>query len=247
MKQVQEDKKPADSGDHGELCHQVELRIHELLDKRQPLLSDVVVRSHVVDCDECAQLVIDFGALEDSLSQIPLATLYRLSGMIDADGPPHGSSRNHAFGIHPVAFVATIASLMLVMLTSSLWRSSDPDSGQSVAIAVSSDPQTRDSDSLDLSFRTEQDLLARQFISAQALDRLAAQVEPLNDPTVQNCLLLTADLPGIRQVKNSVNATLNLIRGSSRFDTVKPDDQKRSDSNEGADVRRFRLNEIARA
>lgn len=251
MKQVRDDKNQADFADQESRCQQVEIRINDLLDARHSLLSDAVVRSHIADCDQCAQLVVDFGALEDSLSQIPLSTIRRLSGIKDGGGAVKAGiqnpDRNRSHSLHPIAFIASVASLVLVMLTSSLWRSADSVPDDSFAAVVTQESQSLDPGQFEFMFDTDQDLLAAQFISTETLGHLAAQVEPFSDPTVQNCLLLTTDLPGIRQVKHSVNATLNLIRGSSRNDSTKPVDQKKSDSSDGAGIRRVALRELALA
>lgn len=197
MKQVQDETKPA------EVCERVELRIYDLLDARQPLLSDDEVRKHVAVCDQCAQLVVDFGALEDSLSQIPLETLHRLSGIQDAE-PESQNNR-----VHPVFFVASVACLLLVMLTSGLWRSGE--SGDSnLATAVVSSDSSRDFAESEM-FGENPNLMPGELISMAASD-LSRQVD---DQTVQNCLFFAADLPGFRRVSRSVNVTLHLLQGSS--------------------------------
>lgn len=213
----------------GSSCDCVEERIHELMDLRRPLLSDEMVRQHISKCDQCAELIIDFGALNESLSQIPLETIHRLSGLRLGEVEDKSDSRQ----LHPVSFVASIACLLLVLLTSGIWFSGQ--SGQSDVVTVS----MRDVESSYVSVETpdsiqqvEEPSLAMQqlvfvptvhktsspseFLHAVSFEQLSGGVEPFHE-----YIGMTADLPGIRSVSKSVNATFHLIKCVSELPGAK--------------------------
>ena len=235
MKESQDEKKPASFGAKVPTCEQVEDRIHELMDLRRPLLSDELVRQHVSECDSCAELVVDFGALNDSLSQIPLATLHRLSGLQVTDEPETRISGR----VHPVSFVVCIACMLLVMLTSGVWFS--PDRGRmEVATVTSAAAELASVDETPhqyVSTGPVQDLgivgvahktsPPSEFINAVSLEQLSGGVEPF-----QGYLGMTADLPGLQSVSKSVNATYHLIR----FISEKPPVEKSEEPADSPDV-----------
>ncbi len=212
MKESKDENKQSETDVSSATCERVEDRIHELMDLRQPLLSDETVRQHVSECDACAELVVDFGALDDSLSQIPVATLQRLSGLQLADAEPAAPTQ-----MHPVFFVASIACLLLVMLTSSIWFSPRGSADSLADRAVVADMSSGDDSQQYVSTGPIQALESipsfgnspnsAEFINAVSLDQFSGGVEPYQD-----YLGITADLPGIEPVYNSVNATFQLIR-----------------------------------
>jgi len=112
VKESQENQ--TSSGNSASTCEYVEDRVHELMDLRQALLSDEMVRDHISQCDQCAQLIVDLGALNDSVSQIPLATLHRLSGIQEAEVAKAQSPSRASQAAHPVLFIASIACALLV-------------------------------------------------------------------------------------------------------------------------------------
>ncbi len=212
MKESKDKNKQSEASASSLACERVEDRIHELMDLRQPLLSDETVRQHVSECDACAELVVDFGALNDSLSQIPIATLQRLSGLQMADSEPVAPTQ-----VHPVFFVASIACLLLVMLTSSIWfspRGSADSLTDSAVVAgmIGDDAQqqyvsTGPIQTLEVLPAFDKSPTSAEFINAVSLEQFSGGVEPY-----QGYLGITADLPGIEPVYNSVNATYQLIR-----------------------------------
>lgn len=216
-------------------CECVEDRIHELMDQRRPLLSDVMVRKHIAECDECAELIIDFGALNESLSQIPLETLHRLSGLQLGD-EVEDEVRSGSRQLHPVSFVASIACLLLVMLTSGIWFSGQPDN---VVTVNQRDVEDRNYVSVEAQAPVEhvkepalgmQQLVfvptvhktssPSEFIHAVSFEQLSGGVEPFHE-----YIEMTADLPGIRPVSNSVNATFQLIKCMSEFPQFEQDEE----------------------
>ena len=229
MKESQDEKKPFkkpfSNGANQADCEQVESRIHELLDLRQPLLSDVIIREHVSQCDACAELVIDFGALNDSLSQVPLATLNRLSGLQSVETQT-GIGRPH-----PLSFIASIACLMLVLLTSGVWFSTNqtPDI-RSVAVSDTESPIVTEYVStgpLQLATAAPAETNAiphmsapSDFLNAVSFEKLSGGVEPLQD-----YIDITAELPGIRPVSQSFHATFHLLRFFAEQSAV-PQDTK---------------------
>lgn len=184
-------------------CEQVEARIHDLMDQRLPLLSDRLVRDHISDCDQCAELVVDFGALDESLSQIPLATLKRLSDLGAEEVSQAGTRRP----LHPFSFIVSVASVLLVMLTSGSWFA---DSSQSIPsnreVARASDPAPADvrpgfGASNPLPFNLgHKTTVPTEFISAVDFSDIRREVEPIWQ--------ITAELPGISPMTGPVNATL---------------------------------------
>lgn len=192
--------------------------MHDLMDTRQPLLGDSQIQQHVSSCDQCAELVVDFGALEESLSRVPLATLHRLSGLGQTE-----PARKRWWTLdqkhQPVAFFVSVASLLLVMLTASAWtrpgtptefaRLSSPTAPVApVVVEPSMDPNAAPT-------------MNPGFFGGRTLvgfDEIATQIEPLND-----YLNLTGDLPGIRPVRQSVHATYQLIRESMEDPSSKPE------------------------
>jgi len=220
------------SGDSASNCECVEDRIHELMDQRRPLLSDEMVRQHISECDECAELVIDFGALNESLSQIPLETLHRLSGLQFGEAEDEVRPRR----LHPVSFIASIACLLLVLLTSGIWFSGQPDN---VVTVSQRDVEDRNYVSVEVQSPVEhvresspgmQQLVfvptvhktssPSEFIHAVSFEQLSGGVEPFQD-----YIDMTADLPGIRPVSNSVNATFQLIKCMSEQPQIEQDEQ----------------------
>lgn len=209
-------------------CERVEDRIHELMDVRQALLSEEMVREHISQCDQCAQLVVDLGALNDSVSQIPLATLHRLSGIQEAELVEEYEASRPA---HPVLFVASIACLLLVVLTSGIWFSGNSNQvavvdrlsqNEAVNIAsVESNPVESRSDEQAVSVPETMQQLGlvtvhktsspTEFIGAVNFEELSGNVEPF-----QEYIVMTADLPGMRPVSNSVNATIQFIKTFSK-------------------------------
>lgn len=221
MKESQDEKKPASPDANVPSCEQIENRIHELLDHRQPLLSDELVRQHVSQCDACAGLVVDFGALNDSLSQIPISTLQRLSDLKVAKSATQSSMR-----LHPVSFVACVACLLLVMLTSGIWFAPQAE------VAVSSSGKETANEGVVTSnvsvptptefvatvvpqFQKSMDFLptihetspSLEFIHTVSFEQLSSEVGP-----IQDYIGMTADLPGIRPISKSVNATYEFLR-----------------------------------
>ncbi|WP_075084672.1 hypothetical protein [Mariniblastus fucicola] len=215
------------------------------MDLRQPLLSDELVRNHISGCDRCAELVIDFGALNDSLSQIPLSTLQRLSGLQESEFETvEPRSR-----MHPFSFIGSIACVLLVMLTSGIWFSGQAEQSahespvaQNVELASE---QIASEESLGAeSFHSGDDRepyasqvlhqLAfvsnhsapspAEFINTASLEQISGRVEPF-----QGYLGMTADLPGIGPVSNSFNATLQLFKSISEKQSA-PKKRKNDDA-----------------
>lgn len=213
-----------DPRDNQTNCERVENRVHELLDLRQALLSDEMVRDHISQCDHCAQLVVDLGALNDSVSQIPLATLHRLSGIYEAElvdeyqpsKPPH-----------PMLFVASIACLLLVFLTSGIWFSGSGNAGQVAVVdslkqdevvnVANVEGSPLEGELVASSFEDQQAAFVpvamqqlglvnthkmsppSEFIGAVNFEELSGTVEPY-----QEYIGMTADLPGIRPVSTTI-------------------------------------------
>lgn len=241
------------SVNHSANCERVEDRIHELMDHRQSLLSDRLVRDHVSHCDRCAELVVDFGALNDSLSQIPIETLHRLSGIQDAE--PH-YEKSAPVRLHPLTFIASLACIMLVMLTSGIWFVGQPAATVSIVEVdhldhldpeVEPDVETFEvstleptdvvddvpevaipqSDRQGLAFltRVHKTPVPTDLLNASNLLNLGGNVEPYQD-----YIDMTAGLPGIRPVSKSVNATLHLIKTFSSQPQQKKRPESRSDA-----------------
>lgn len=219
-------------------CESIENRIHELMDIRRPLLSDELVRNHIKDCDQCAELIVDFGALNESLSQIPLETIHRLSGL---QAPPEEHARR---GVHPVSFIASVACLLLVCLTSGIWFAPSQDAPIPTRIEMVSTPLAPKSlvgsDAEMDSGIAQQFVFAppfhktspsAAFINTVSLERISGGVEPY-----QNYIDMTADLPGIQPVSNSVNATLHIIRSISERPSGNHTRPKGKDTDSGPDV-----------
>jgi len=189
-------------------CEFTENRIHDLMDLRRPLLSDELVREHIANCDQCAELVIDFGALNESLTQIPIETLHRLSGLKVV---PEERKRN----LHPISFVASVACLLLVCLTSGIWfapSSADPAPSRIELVStplppVSIDPEVDALQQLAIASPFHMTTPSTEFINAVSFEQISGRVQPF-----QNYLDMSADLPGIQPLSKSVNATLFLIR-----------------------------------
>ena len=257
MKQSQDQKKTQASGsENGRIgiyrgqhsqgrtatCEQVELRVHDLMDQRLPLLSDETVRNHITQCDECAELVVDFGALDDSLSQIPIATLKRLSALSANDDDQTHVGRP----LHPFSFIVSIASLLLVMLTSGLWFS---DSSR-VSVTLFDTGQGYETDSVGpdgtyggiavtpyvslpspanpmIVHPGHKATTPADIISAVNFAELRREVEPY--------LQMTADLPGMSTVTGSVNATFWLLTPSAENDSFE-DESNMLDDEAGVDV-----------
>jgi hypothetical protein len=178
------------------------------MDLRLPLLSDKLVREHITDCDQCAELVVDFGALDDSLSQIPIATLQRLSGLQPEENPADAPTH-----LHPFSFIVSIASILLVVLTSGIWFSNEGDESTFPEIAQieSTDlqPEGPSNDSAYVSIVSPTDL---QFVhpghkTAEPADFIDAVRVVDWQREVGPYLQMTADLPGVRPVARTVNAT----------------------------------------
>ena len=215
MKEPQENQLSSDA--KASTCECVEIRIHELMDLRQSLLSDTMVRDHISHCDPCAELVVDFGALNDSVSQIPAFTLQRLSDLQESGiATPARPSRPR----HPVLFVASISCLMLVVLTSGIWVSNqqqkvaqnspqaEPVEVAKVEATVETQPVSIPAPMQQFSFVTSHKASSpADFISAVNFEEISDNVEPYQD-----YIGMTAGLPGIRPVSKSVNATLHLIK-----------------------------------
>lgn len=215
MKEPQENQ--SSSGDNASTCECVEIRIHELMDLRQALLSDTMVRDHISECDRCAELVVDFGALNESVSQIPLATFQRLAGMQESGS---AISARPSRPKHPVLFVASIASLMLVVLTSGIWVSNQQQQmaknlPQAEPVQVAKVEATIETQHVSIPVPMQQFSFVTapkassptEFISAVSFEEISDNVEPY-----QEYIGMTAGLPGIRPVSKSVNATLHLIK-----------------------------------
>jgi hypothetical protein len=223
-------------------CESVEIRIHELMDLRQPLLSDELVRNHIRDCDHCAELIVDYGALNESLTQIPLETIHRLSGL---QAPSQEPTRRR---VHPVSFVASVACLLLVCLTSGIWFAPSQTDAIPTRIEMVSTPIPPNTlagsevdTEVDMSELSQQMIVApafhmmapsTEFINTVSLERISGGVEPYQD-----YIDMTADLPGIQPVSKSVNATLHIIRSiSERPASDRNIVPKRDDVQRGPDV-----------
>ena len=220
-------------------CECIEDRIHELMDLRQSLLSDPMIRKHITVCDSCAELVVDFGALDESLSQIPLETLHRLSGLQTVD--PASKKR---YRLHPISFITSVACLMLVMLTSGIWFSDESQDDAPVLSEVASfESATLNSvatlDPIDLDAVVEHEMEnshlvfapvaphkttpSIDLINAVSLEQFNEGVEPFQD-----YIGMTADLPGIRTVTKSVNVTYQIFRVISEKPPVNKSDEAAS-------------------
>lgn len=226
-------------------CESVEHRVHELMDLRQALLSDTMVRDHISQCDQCAQLIVDLGALNDSVSQIPLATLHRLSGIQDAEVAKHQApSQATSRAAHPVLFIASIACALLVMLTSGIWFSGQPQpqvAAVEVEVAESSPaenlPQVDsiESGSVEVSAVATVESAPRvpDVSVPEAMQQFGLLTHKTSSPTdvmgavsfqdlsgnvepYQEYIGMTAELPGIQPVSKSVNATFHLIKTYSK-------------------------------
>lgn len=217
------------SSNNASSCECVEERIHDLMDLRQPLLSDEIVREHIASCDECVELVVDLGALNESLTQIPLETLNRLTGLAAGPLPEEVATRSH---LHPLSFITSVACLLLVMLTSGVWFSNGSDDSGPHRIKVRnhevvSVPYVKESSSEPVVPRqlvflptAHKTTPPSEFLNAVSFEQISGGVEPF-----QNYLNLTCDLPGIRPITNSVNATFHLIK-SIAAEPSPPEEEK---------------------
>lgn len=211
-------------------CERVENRVHELMDLRQALLSDDLVRDHISQCGQCAQLVVDLGTLNDSVSQIPLATLHRLSGIYEAELVDEYQPSKPT---HPVLFVASVACLLLVALTSGIWFAGSGNADQvavvdtltqEVAVSVAKVESKPVENELVSNFENQQDFVPvamqqlglvrvhkmsppSEMIGAVKFEELSGTVEPY-----QEYIGMTGDLPGMQPVSSSVSATIQLIK-----------------------------------
>ena len=200
------------------------------MDLRQSLLSDTMVRDHISHCDPCAELVVDFGALNDSVSQIPAFTLQRLSDLQESGiAIPARPSRPR----HPVLFVASVACLLLVALTSGIWFAGSGNADQvavvdtltqEVAVSVAKVESKPVENELVSNFENQQDFVPvamqqlglvrvhkmsppSEMIGAVKFEELSGTVEPY-----QEYIGMTGDLPGMQPVSSSVSATIQLIK-----------------------------------
>ena len=205
---------PEDAG-----CDAIEQRIHQLLDSRQSLLADPQISAHIARCECCAETVSDYETLEDSFFHVPL----------NHSGPALEPDCCHGFKekYQPIAFVVSVACVLLVMLGSirissqqpSVADSNPPMAGASlVAMEPSSDasstvsfPEINQPERLSL----DPSILIQPSLN---LDQLASSIQPLQQSYLGSCLQLSADLPGIRPVSHSVHATYQLLRGSFEYD-----------------------------
>ncbi len=210
---------------HEARCNAIELRIQDLMDSRQPLLDDAEIQNHISTCDQCAELVVDYGAIEDSLSQVPVTTVHRLSQL----GARHELAANRWWTVapkhQPIAFFVSVASLLLVLLTASAWT------GPGVPVDFAATPVANtatDSPAKPVAAIAHSAVLKNPGIFDQrtlvSLDRIVTQIEPLN-----GYLNLTGDLPGIRPVRQSVHATYQLIRESMEDGPSKSNDPNEAD------------------
>jgi len=222
------------SGDSASTCEAVEDRVHELLDRRQPLLSDEVVRDHTSQCDQCAQLIVDLGALNDSVSQIPLAMLHRLSGIHEAELVEEFQQPSKP--AHPVLFVASIACLLFVALTSGVWFSGNSDNvavvdrlAQEEAVSIAIVESGSVENGVESSEFESQPEMAEVLIPSTMQHFGLVTTHKMSSPTevigavnfedfsgnvepYQEYIGMTADLPGMRPVSNSVTATIQFIK-----------------------------------
>lgn len=206
-------------------CKCVEERIQDLLDLRQPLMEDALVKAHVAKCDDCEQLVADFGKLDASLSLFSMEIFDSVenAGAVCLNREDSIFSRST-----PLAFVASVACLLLVMLTSGVWFSGDGDGLVSHQVNVSQEvfvtaplaPPQLD----ETFFQTQWSSIADStpspnelLLSAVNFEKINSGVEPLH-----GYLDLTADLPGMKPVSDSVNMALHLLMSISD----KPDPAK---------------------
>lgn len=201
-------------------CQQIEERIHGLLDQRRSPLEDPVVKEHSAHCRQCGDLIADFAALGDSLLGLPVSTLQR--------GSP----------FNPWVLVASIAALLLVMLTSNVWLSDfDVSEGafEVAAIAVVTPPALDMSEPARPFSLFEITEIAEiveikeiaEIVEVVALADSAISSEGLLNPVrferfgnqVESCheyLGVAAELPGIEPIRNSVNLALQFISTISR-------------------------------
>jgi len=182
---------PEDAG-----CDAIEQRIHQLLDSRQSLLADPQVGAHIARCECCAETVSDYETLEDSFFHVPL----------DHSGPAlePDCCRGFKEKYQPIAFVVSVACVLLVMLGSIRISSQQPsvaDSNPPMAGAslVAMEPSSDASSTVS-------------FPEINQPERLSL------DPSILIQPQLSADLPGIRPVSHSVHATYQLLRGSFEYD-----------------------------
>lgn len=212
-------KKLANNSTHKEsalnasTCELIEERIHELMDVRQPLLSDELIRNHIRNCDQCAELIVDFGALNESLSQIPLETIHRLADLAAPKQP-------RRYQLHPISFVASVACLLLVCLTSGIWFG--PSSNQPIPTRIEMVSTPLPLKVLDEAEETlEPGIAPQELLLASAFHNAASPADFINTVGLeisdgvepfQDYFHMTTDLPGIEPIKKSVNATLHIYR-----------------------------------
>jgi len=216
-------------------CECVEERIQHLLDLRQPLMDDVLIRDHVAQCDDCDQLVADFGELDASLSQFS-TELFSPSvegiGVVDREVSISSPS-------HPLAFVMSVTCVLLLMLTSGSWFSTTQQpiahqvslSQEVFVAALLPEPQPQDNETF---FQSQWSSIASNTPSPNELLLNAVNFEKINDGVepIQGYLDMTADLPGMKPVSNSVNLALHLLKHMSD----KPTSVKVDASGSGPDV-----------
>lgn len=227
-------------------CHAFELRIHQILDDRQPLTGDAPLMEHAGHCAPCRKILQEYESVDDSVKLLPadVAQILALAQEnTERQQRPRLASRR-------LVVLASLAAMIVIMLNVMQGVDDGYDSNQSVAIGPSqpsfeaathsilpTDPATRlaqprelvppqpefrratpDSSPFSPEFSFVSSMPSLEIPTAPNWDDISKGLAPL-----ESVFNYSLSIPAVRPVPCSLNAGLNFLKRSLDKPDRKPD------------------------
>lgn len=203
-------------------CTSFEDRIHCLLDDRLTLAGDEILVNHASQCSDCARLLNDYETVNDSVKLLPEEIEKILSEAKEFDV----TNGLGSFASRHVGLIASLAALILIAV--GLFNVFDADrpvaappmASNSASMSkvrtvpfVASRPtprrKTPDTSPFSPNFSVENSISMVSFPTMPSWDEVSKRLDQL-----EPVLNYSSEIPGIRPMQGSLNATLKLLKES---------------------------------
>jgi len=205
-------------------CTSFEDRIHRILDDRLTLTGDELLIRHASECASCAQVLNDYDSIDDSVKLLPDEIDKILNDAKEFDVTNGmGSFASRHFGL-----IASLAALVVIGI--GLFNIMNSDQTEFTPRVASNPSSTYGSTRMLPIVKNSITKTSRKTPDSSPFSRnfkLPNTIPSINLPTVPNwdevyqtldplepVLTYSPELPGIRPMQCSLNATLQLLKQS---------------------------------
>ncbi len=213
-------------------CSSFEDRIHQVLDDRLTLTGDELLMGHVAHCADCERIFNEYNSVDDSIKLLP-AELAEILSQSDIPARKQTVSKGVAWAI---ALAATVVIAVNIFHTNPNTNSDTRVAHSMAPLAIVSTIKSIEDEPLPSKQKRvtpSSSPFSREFSVASAMpmipvvpswDDISKQIE-IEQSLIEPVFSYTSNIPAIRPVHCSLNATISVIKQSF----TKPEKQKKPD------------------